>query len=115
MSMTTDQTTTPQATPRAPKSYEIQPVGIPAEAKAALGADAVDTVLHALMDCIKAWRPSEDWDGDIANHRRLIMLGEALAIMGAAYLDVYAPVDQAHRDDAAAAEDWETARWFART
>ncbi len=100
-------------TPR-PKSYEIQPVGIPDSAFVTLDTTDAYRVFSTLLDAIKAWDYSTDPLDDYAARARLGDLLDAVKIMNAGYMAAIKPGVQAHRDDEAAARAWKADRWMKR-
>ena len=100
---------------RAPKNYEIQPVGIPDLAEVTLDTDDTYRVFSTLLDAIKVWDCSEKPLEDYAARARLDDLLDAVKIMNAGYMAAIEPGIQAHRDDEAAARAWTHDRWMARS
>jgi len=100
--------------PTRPQSYEVQPVGIPDLADVTLDTDDAYRVFLTLLDAIKAWDYNEDPLKDYAARERLDDLLGALRIMNDGYMAAILPGVQAHRDDAAAAREWQHDRWVAR-
>ncbi len=97
------------------KSYELQPVGVPAPASVTLDGDDIYDIFESLLAAVQAWRHSDDVIEDYNATVHLLGLTNALALMTHARITATAPLTNAHRDDDRAAEEWKSARWMART
>ncbi len=101
--------------PRRSMSYQEQPVGIPESTSITLDHDAAWGVFTTVLEAVQSWEDCDDpMDQDRAR-LRLIRDADALGVMTRAQRASDAPYIQTHSDDARAAEEWQQARWFARS
>jgi len=96
-------------------TYQEQPEGIPDSTPITLERDEAWDVFATLLHAVQSWEDSENPMEQDEARSRLIRDADALAVITKAMRRSDAPYIRALLDDARAAEEWQQARWFARS